>query len=240
MKLDSVHGQELRVRGTRFGHSPVTSMWPSCECDEGRSPYWPWVASGASTLRTAGLVVSGAVAVHELRYLAAGSATDAGAGHGYVPVAGLLSTVLLGLACGQLAAVVERARRTGSPGRRSGARTQAGFLAGWLLATFALALIFVAQELLEGALAGGREAGLGAVVAGGGWMALPISAAVGALLALALVGARRAVEAAVRGARRAAPRRRSLRRARLASGHRPAGAPLARHLAGRAPPCVVS
>lgn len=198
------------------------------------------MASRASTLRTAGLLVTGAVAVHELRYLAAGSASDPGAGHGYLPVAGLLSTVLLGLACAQLASVVERARRTGSAVRGPGAPSNAGFLATWLLATLVLALIFHAQELLEGALAGGREAGLGGVVAGGGWMALPISAAVGALLALALAGARTAVAAAARGARRSAPRRRSLRQARLARGHRPAGPPLARHLAGRAPPCAVS
>lgn len=198
------------------------------------------MASRASTLRTAGLLVTGAVAVHELRYLAAGSAGDPGAGHGYLPAAGLLSTVLLGLACAQLASIVERARRTGSVGRSPGAPRNAGFLATWLLATLALALIFHAQELLEGALARGREPGLGGLWVGGGWMALPISAAVGALLALALAGARTALAAVARGARRAAPRRRLPRQARPASVHRPAGPPLARHLAGRAPPCAVS
>ena len=197
------------------------------------------MASGASTLRTAGLIATGAVAVHELRHLAAGAAADPGAGHGYLPVAALLSAVLLGVACAQLAAVVERARRTGSAGQRPDA-PRAGFLATWLVATLALAVVFFAQELLEGALAGGRDAGLGAVVADGGWMAPLISAAVGAVLALALAGARSAVASAVRGARRTAARRRAPGRARLASAHWRVRAPLARHLAGRAPPCAVS
>ena len=194
------------------------------------------MARGGSTLRTAGLIVTGAVAVHELRHLAAGSAADPGAGHGYLPVAGLISTVLLGLACAQLAAVVERARRTGSGAHCPDASRQAGFIATWLMAALALVVVYFTQELLEGALAGGREAGLGAVVTDGGWMAVPISAAVAAVLALALAGARSAVASAVRGAGRSAPRRRSHGRARLVSAHWPAAAPLARHLAGRAPP----
>ncbi|MGH3992139.1 MAG: hypothetical protein ACRDSN_06690, partial [Pseudonocardiaceae bacterium] len=151
------------------------------------------MASGASRLRTAALFATGAVAVHELRYLAGGSAADPGAGHGYLPVAGLLSTVLLGVACAQLVAVVERARRTGAAGTPAGAREPLGLSATWLLAALGLALIFVAQELLEGLLAGGSGADLGGILADGGWVALPVSVAIGALLALALAGARSAV-----------------------------------------------
>ena len=186
-------------------------------------------------MRTAGLLATGAVAVHELRYLAAGPAADAGAAHGYLPAVALLSTILLGLACAQIAAVVERARRTGSAGRPLDAAGQAGFLTTWGLAALALMLIFFAQESLEGLLAGGDEG----VLAGGGWIPLPISLAVGALLALASVGARSAVAAAARDARRAAPSRHPPSRPRVPCGHPPAGPPVARHLAARAPPCVL-
>lgn len=198
-------------------------------------------------MRTAGLIATGAVAVHELRYILAGSAADPGAGHGYLPLAGLVSAVLLGVACAQLVAVVERARRTGraeDAGRslRCSARRDReppGFLATWLLMALALTLIFFAQELLEGLVAGRHGTSLDGVLAQGGSIAAPLALGVGGLLALAVVGARSAVAAAARRARRTAARGSSAVRLRPSPGHRSAGSPLARHLAGRAPPYVL-
>ena len=194
------------------------------------------MAPAGSRLRAAGLIVTGAVAVHELRYVATGSAADPVAGHGYLPIAGFLSVSVLALACAQLAATVERARRTGSA-RESAAP---GFAAAWLVSVLALAGIFLVQELLEGLLAHGRPPGLAAVVADGGWIAFPIAVGVGALLALAFAGVRSAVAAAERHGRRSAPRRRSRRRRPLPGAHPLSGRPLALNLAGRAPPRSLS
>lgn len=196
-------------------------------------------------MRTAGLIATGAVAVHELRYIVAGSAADPGAGHGYLPLVGLVSIVLLAVACAQLAAVVEHARRTGRAEDAGRFRTAGrdgeppAFLSTWLLMALALTLIFFAQELLEGLVAGRHGSNLHGVLAQGGSIAAPLALAVGGLLALALAGARSAVVAAARRARRTEARGRSPARLRPSRGHRSAGSPLARHLAGRAPPYVL-
>jgi len=78
------------------------------------------------------------------------------------------------------------------------------------------------------------------VLASGGWVALPFAVAIGALVALALAGARAAVAAAARRAERTPlpntdPDPIGFR---LQPGHPPAFAALAGHLAGRAPPLL--
>ena len=59
----------------------------------------------------------------------------------------------------------------------------------WARTSSALLAMFVVQETLEGLLAPGHPAGFAAVFGHGGWLALPLAAAVGALIALALRGA---------------------------------------------------
>ena len=94
------------------------------------------------------------------------------------------------------------------------------------------------QELTEGMLASGHPSGLAALTAHGGLVALPLAAAFGLLVALVLRGVRAAIDAAARRGRAPVP----LVAARPALA-RPVAAPavaldspLARHLAGRAPP----
>jgi hypothetical protein len=188
--------------------------------------------SRALTLRAAGLVATGALAVHELRFLLAGdAAAGEQAGHGYLPLVGLASVVLLALCAGRLAEVLERARRTGRAESHG-----VPFLRAWLGLGVAISIVFCAQELLESAVAVDRAAGLAGVVGGGGWIAFPLAVAVSALLAMGLTGARRAVRAAARAARALAPRRRPVARRPLPAAHPPLSGVLARNLAGRAPP----
>jgi hypothetical protein len=178
------------------------------------------------------------MAVHELRYLLAYSGDSGRAlseqGHGYLPVVMAAGVVLVGLAVGQLMRALGRARRTGVA--EEGAP---GFVAAWLLSAVALIVIFALQESLEGLFSAGHPAGLAALTGHGGPVALPISAAIGALVALGVRGASAAVAAAARSSRRIdVPRAAQVPRPahRLAAA---LGSPLARHLAGRAPPLLV-
>jgi len=187
----------------------------------------PWA------LRAGALLASAALALHELRYLLGSSATDAeAAGHLYLPLVGALAALALAVAFAHLLVLAGRARRTGR-----GAEHDLGFARAWLLSTIALMATFAGQELLEGALTGARAGGLEAVLAGGGWLALPLSAVLGGLVALALAGARTVVSAAARRA----PRLRSKRASEgpspaLPHARKPSCPVLASHLAGRAPP----
>ena len=100
----------------------------------------------------------------------------------------------------------------------------------------ALLAVYTGQELLEAALTPGREISAAAVLAEGGWSALPLAFAIGAVAALLVHGAGRRVAMV---ARRARPR--PVRESTLVVRRRPApilvaAAVIARHLAGRAPP----
>ena len=175
--------------------------------------------------------------MHELRFLIApaGAAESSSAGHAYLPLAGFVVAVALAAALAQLAAVAGSALRTGrhEPGGR-------GFAAMWVAVTISIAGVFFAQEMVEAALTGRATAGFAGVLGAGGWVALPLALAVGALVALALMGARAAVAAAARRAERAPLPRRTLEPIAfcLLQGHPPAFAPMAGHLAGRAPPLL--
>ncbi|HZI91582.1 MAG TPA: hypothetical protein VFD31_08140 [Thermoleophilaceae bacterium] len=143
----------------------------------GRSP---------STLRTAALIAGGALSVHELRFLIApaGAAESSSAGHGYLPLAGFVVAVALAAALAQLAAVAGRALRTGrhEPGGP-------GLAVTWLAVTASIAGVFLAQEIVEAALTGRAAQGLAGVLGSGGWVAIPLAVAIGALVALALAAA---------------------------------------------------
>jgi hypothetical protein len=184
------------------------------------------------TLRAGGLVATGALCVHELRFLIAGdAAAGEQAGHGYLPLLGLVSVVLLAACAGRLASRLERARRTG---RADAAGLP--FVRAWIGLALAVALVFCAQELLESALTVDRAAGLSGALGGGGWIAFPLSLAVSAVLALGLTGARRALRAAARAARTLTSSRRTSSRGAPPALLPPLAGVLARNLAGRAPP----
>jgi hypothetical protein len=191
-----------------------------------------------STLRVAALLSGAELVLHELRYLIgyghhSGEALHS-QGHSYLPLATAAAMALLAVAGVQLVALLARARRSGA------AEPAAPRFGGaWLVATAGLLVAYTSQELLEGVLSAGHPEGLGALAAHGGWTALPLALALGALVAGALRGASAAVAAAARRGRRTAlPRPSPLSLRPLAGGWRPISAPLARHLAGRAPPAT--
>jgi hypothetical protein len=186
-----------------------------------------------STLRAGALIAASALALHELRYLVGSPPAAAGDGHGYLPVAGALVALMLGLAGAQLArALVLATRGFGAD------RGPMPLRAAWPLASAALLAVYCGQELTEGVLASGHPGGLAALVAHGGLVAVPLAAAFGLLVALALRGARAAIARAARRPRAARPRvpaRLAIARLVAAPGLA-LDSPLARHLAGRAPP----
>ncbi len=134
----------------------------------------------AHRVRLAAVLVLGAFALHQLRYLIAfgGSSSSelARQGHGYMadalPLIGVfaLSAVLATLIRGRFGAGLVRAtlpRRAAVLG-------------------FALLAIFATQESLEGTLAAGHPGGIAAVLAAGGWLAVPLAFILGAVAALVL------------------------------------------------------
>jgi hypothetical protein len=199
-------------------------------------PATPLVATGGcntagvtSRLRVTALIAAAALALHQLRYLPAGDHGGSAAGHSYLPFAGLAAALLLAAAGAQLVRVIAR-RRAGAAAR------ELPFRLAWPLAALALFTTFAGQELLEGMLANGRAEGLPAVFGAGGWVAVPLAVALGALVAAALAGARAVVRAAAaRRAPLAARRAPRLGRA-LSRAAAPARGLIAAHLAGRAPP----
>jgi hypothetical protein len=134
--------------------------------------------------RFAALTALAAFAVHQLRYLLAGHGGQAGSDHGHDYLAAalpLLTSVSVALVIGgAIAALAGR--------QRQAARNTRGPLCRWLILSALLATAYLVQELAEGALAADRSGGLGPVLADGGWLALPLALAVGALLALTLRG----------------------------------------------------
>jgi hypothetical protein len=182
------------------------------------------------------LIAVAVLVLHELRYLI-GYGADAGAalttqGHGYLPAVSAGAFVLLALGVGRLLLAFRRALRSAT----AGSVPPFGLL--WLAAICALLTVYCSQELLEGLLSTGHPDGFAALAVNGGWSAIPLAIALGGVVALLLRGAA-AAEAlvAARGRRRVCPD--GARSPRM----RPPGdarliprAPLATHLAGRAPP----
>jgi hypothetical protein len=186
------------------------------------------------TVRLAAVIATAALVLHELRYLIGfgGHAGEALAarGHDYLPLAGGFACLLLALAGAQLLAALDRARETARAERTP------SFTRLWLALAIVLLAVYSGQELLEAALSPGHQLGPAAVLADGGWAAVPLAVALGALAALVLRGAGRAVQLAARragaGWRGSAPRTAP---PRTTSARVPVCV-LARHLAGRAPP----
>ncbi len=186
----------------------------------------------AHRVRLASILAVGAFSLHQLRYLitfGGTSSTELAQGHRYMSE--LLAPVAVLVLAAVLATLI-RGTEAAAPARAPLARRMTLF-AGALLA------IFICQELFEGLIASGHPSGPDAVLAGGGWIALPLALAIGALAALlvrALEGVERAIAVVhVRRRRRTRPpavRGRALRARRLHLSF----APLAFGLARRPPP----
>jgi|1186.fasta_scaffold59898_2 hypothetical protein len=183
----------------------------------------------AHRVRLAAILALGAFTLHQLRYLIASVAPSAAEGHRYM---GDLLPPLSVLVLAAILATLLRGTEGASPARAPLARRVAVF-AGALLA------IYVSQELLEGLMAAGHSANLVGLLAHGGWVALPLALAIGALAALLahlLEGVERviAVIHAERPLRSRAPAIRG--RALAGFGISLLSAPLAFGLARRPPP----
>jgi hypothetical protein len=187
----------------------------------------------AHRVRLASILAIGAFALHQLRYLLAfgGSASAELAQEGHRYMSDLLPPVSV-LVLAAILATLIRGTEGAAPSRVPLARRIAVFAS-------ALLAIYVGQELLEGLIASGHASGLAAVLAGGGWIALPLAMTIGtlaALLAHALEGVERVI-AVIHTAQPLRLRAPAVRgRALPARGISLLSAPLAFGLARRPPP----
>ncbi|MBX5442715.1 MAG: hypothetical protein IRZ32_14465 [Solirubrobacteraceae bacterium] len=170
------------------------------------------------TLRAAAVLALAAFVVHETRYLLVPD-VHADAGHGYLAAVPALLGLAIALAAGRTLVALGRGER------------RAGRGPSWAQAAGALLAVHAGQELAERVLAGGGPLDAGAL------LVVPLCAAAGALVALALRRAERLLRDAPVPAR--APRLRPVAAPvplpPAAPGLRPPAVRL-RHLAGRAPP----
>jgi hypothetical protein len=183
-----------------------------------------------SALRLSALVSAGVLAVHELRFLLAPASHPEEDGHAYLAFVAPLIGLLLAVVAAQFA--VRFSRRL--PPAWRPARRPVGL---WLLIFLTLVAVYAAQELGEGLLAPAHPSGLAGVFGHGGWMAVGLALIVSA-----------GIVALVRGAEQLLVRRagRALHRPllpppgawALRAARTPRLQPLARHLAGRAPPLL--
>jgi hypothetical protein len=159
----------------------------------------------AVTLRAALLMPLAAMTVHQLRYYLVFGPHAAGRlareGHAYLatlePFVLLVATLAVGAFVGRLArAFGGRAEWA----NRSRATPGTALLWTWLLCACALLALYCGQELAEGALASGHPAGVAGILGHGGFIAVPLAALVGGLLALALRTAEALVALAARRA----------------------------------------
>jgi hypothetical protein len=190
----------------------------------------------ATVARSAALLSLGALAVHQLRYAAAfgdrAGAALASEGHAYLTGA---IPPLAAMAVATIAAAVLTRGLGGSAGAAAPLWRRGAAYA------CALLVVFASQELAEGALAAGHPAGLAGVFGEGGWLAIPLSAAIGAATAFLASLLDRAEDGLGRRVRRREARpARAPRAIRPTAGgrRRPALAsrPLAFGLARRPPP----
>jgi hypothetical protein len=179
-----------------------------------------------------------ALAVHQLRYaLAFGAEAPqrlADQGHAYLGSVEALAVVLCAVAGGGFLT-----RLAGAwCGRAEPGSRRLGLVRLWLVSAVALTTVYAGQELLEGFLVAGHPPGVEGVLGHGGWLALPLSLAIGGVVALLLRGA----QAVLAYVRRVAALRRAPQAPAPGARVRPAAVvlrrrdPLAGAAAGRAPP----
>ena len=184
------------------------------------------------------LVPAGAFAVHQLRYwLTYGSHAGAqlqAQGHSYLHSLVPWIVLLLALAVGGLLRGLGRALG----GECSLPRYTTSLAAMWLTCSACLLAIYVSQEFLEGLVAAGHPAGLAGIFGYGGWWSIPVSLAVGLVLASILHGARWVLREVARRCAACMPA--PVRRAPAVRGPfsipAPRLTPLARGWSGRGPP----
>jgi hypothetical protein len=190
-------------------------------------------------VRAAALMPAAVLTVHQLRYLLTfGGGTGSELekeGHQYLSALAAPIAMLVAIVIGLFFARLASAWREGAE-EEEGA-PHSGFLRLALLIGAALLVLYSCQELLEGMLSTGHPGGFEGVFGQGGWWAVPLAFACGAIIAAALSGARAAIRWAASRARcprtshgRPAPARRPRRLAL------PRLVPLAGAAAGRAPP----
>jgi hypothetical protein len=179
------------------------------------------------------LFPAAAFAVHQLRFeLGYGSGSNAALaaqGHGYLDSLAPWVGILLALGFGSFLIRLVRA----SAGERAGAprRTPAKLVGvAWLL----LLAAYVVQEWLEGVFAAGHPSGFAGVFGHGGWWAVPLSGLAALLVAALLRLAEAVVEAVSPDSRPLFHGTEAVLRPVPATVA--ARSPLARRLAGRAPP----
>jgi len=189
------------------------------------------MGSGAWRLRAGVLLLIGALAVHELRYLLTAAHQDEHA-HTYMAWLVPIACALLLLALTEFS--VRFARRLQSDARPAYLPTGVR----WLTASTLLTAIFALQEVAERLLAHGRLDVAESLVVHGGWVALPLCFVVGAVVALLLRGAR-ALLTRDWNSTPAAPGRIAETLPRLPRSCAPRMPVIACNLAGRAPPLVV-
>jgi hypothetical protein len=151
------------------------------------------VRHGPFLLRATALLSAGMLVVHDLPYRLPsghGDHTLHAHSHGYLSAVAPLVALLLIVAAGQLIWLLARGGSATSQ-RRSTRMV-------WLLAAVTLVGAFLAQELVEGALAHHHPAGLAGIIGSGGWIAAPVSVLVGGAIALLLRGADAALRVAGR------------------------------------------
>jgi hypothetical protein len=178
----------------------------------------------AHKVRLASILAVGAFALHQVRYLVASGAEHSA--HGYMT--DLMAPIAVLVAAAALATLIRGTE--GASSSRSPLGRRIAFFAGALLA------IYLGQETMEAILTG--RGALADTMLGGGWLALPLALAIGALCAL-VAGVLERVERAIaivhaQPVRSRPPAVRG--RALPAHGLRLPSSPLAFGLARRPPP----
>ena len=144
-------------------------------------------------IRAAALMPAAVLSVHQLRFqLAFGDRADgklAAEGHQYLGALAPVVAMVLAIGVGLFLATLARVWRRGIDEGES-RRPASAFPKLWLLAAASLLAIYCGQELLEGFLVSGHPGGIAGVFGDGGLWAIPLSAALGALVALGLRGRR--------------------------------------------------
>jgi hypothetical protein len=196
---------------------------------------------GEARLRLAALVGAGVVVVHELRYVLGHGDHSAHvmAEHGYAHV-GFLQPVFGFLLALAFASLIRQLLRPVAVGADDVSH-RSPLVALWTCAAVALLSIYVIQETIEALLTADHPVGVECILGHGGWWAIPLSFAIGLVVALLARGA----ESAIAWARsRTAPARpagvaQAPRWALVTAVPSPSTG-IARRLAPRAPPPFAS
>jgi hypothetical protein len=189
-------------------------------------------------LRAIALLSVGALVLHQLRFILGygANAGDALAlqGHSYLPFAEALVIVVFGGASLGFLRSLVRARH-GAP-VDSGGPT---FERLWIYAGSALLSVYTIQEGIEGEVFAGHPTGLIGIFGHGGWTAILLAVAIGALIALLLEGAQRVIALISGRARQPLPRLQSAGWPRLPIGF-PKLRVLSQGIGVRGPPALAS